>query len=705
MTTRVRFSGDPKVVVGDPLPTFERVAARRRELRQQTFPSPSGTRFFTVGHGANSSRLAIAEWLVDVVATGAVGIVVVDPYFDEWGLELVARAKETDVEWVVVTCLQQRKGGGKGAEDRLRASWAQLAPLLESRRIQVIELGSSGTDALFHDRYVLKVDADGVPQKGFHLSNSLQAAAVNHPLLVTPIGDDVLKDVHGYVSDLLNVPDKTEAAPNASFKCIIVGSSKPKAPETPDVPPAENVETLVARVLATESDETFARDWAALSSALAHTAGDPPLDGIADRGGGALAERLESLIASSPRDKLPQGTLGSPARNESIALLQFAAKPFAEVIRDAGNYLQYWYGPLGGPWPLLYATRILAKLDSTRLVRAADRIVAGAPPNDRPLPDQSPSAEAFCHAFGTIAHHLGREGRPAALSDPLLTAVAHSTVPLLRAALSASLSRSVRSEPTRVNAVDLLQDPEERLLAMAAWVYELRVDANRAGRKESKELLDARSTIFSRMKTDWQTRDPENLRRILRLLSGPLEGTWAQSTVSELLHPLVEEGKQSRGAIDRTFAAMVNERIVGIADGQHHFYYDTDAELTEVTATLLASSPLANDEVQAVVAPTQRAVARAVRLLARPFLRSTNYNSWSGAREAITWATTYGRLMSLHGARSSVLVECSTEWIGAWEALERTERDPLMIADQRNLGAFARAVEEAARDQSSTKSR
>jgi hypothetical protein len=168
------------------------------------------------------------------------------------------------------------------------------------------------------------------------------------------------------------------------------------------------------------------------------------------------------------------------------------------------------------------------------------------------------------------------------------------------------------------------------------------------------------------------------------------------------LLPLAEEKKQSREAIERTFATIVNQRITGIASGQYHFFYNVDAELTEVAAALLASTVLADDEALELINPTQRAVGRATRILARPFVRSRDYTGWSGAREAITWAAAYGQLMALYGVSCRALVEASAEWIRVREALEQTARDPLVVRDQSNLGAFARAVEKAWRDRSVT---
>jgi hypothetical protein len=62
----------------------------------------------------------------------------------------------------------------------------------------------------FHDRFILIADKNADSVKGFHLSNSIQKANENYPLLITPIPNDVLIKVNNYAIDMLN---KQELAP------------------------------------------------------------------------------------------------------------------------------------------------------------------------------------------------------------------------------------------------------------------------------------------------------------------------------------------------------------------------------------------------------------------------------------------------------------------------------------------------------------
>ena len=86
--------------------------------------------------------------------------------------------------------------------------------MLQGLEFYLLDLKSKaqGGRQLFHDRYILLTDASGVAYKGFHLSNSIQGATRNEPLLVTPIPKDILPDVLDYVEGLIdsNNPSKKQ---------------------------------------------------------------------------------------------------------------------------------------------------------------------------------------------------------------------------------------------------------------------------------------------------------------------------------------------------------------------------------------------------------------------------------------------------------------------------------------------------------------
>ena len=79
-----------------------------------------------------------------------------------------------------------------------------LPELFSSLKLTVYDYRNktSSNKNLLHDRYIIVYSLKSEP-KGFHLSNSIQNAAQNYPLLITPIPLDVLRSIEKYSVDLI----------------------------------------------------------------------------------------------------------------------------------------------------------------------------------------------------------------------------------------------------------------------------------------------------------------------------------------------------------------------------------------------------------------------------------------------------------------------------------------------------------------------
>ena len=162
-------------------------------------------------------------------------------------------------------------------------------------------------DGMLHDRYFLIVDQDGLPVAGFNLSNSIQKANENYPLLITPIPPDVLLKVHKYASRLLTQafesPSSTEAD---TSKVQLLFDSKAALASSP-----KRLEPL--RFL--DNDLT--------GDVLAGWTGEQSLRGLE---GDVLRKRMRNL-----------GLL----RDESLVLLQDVPGLKGCVDQQAGNFTNF----------------------------------------------------------------------------------------------------------------------------------------------------------------------------------------------------------------------------------------------------------------------------------------------------------------------------------------------------------------------------
>ncbi|MCK5346798.1 MAG: hypothetical protein KAR20_25495, partial [Candidatus Heimdallarchaeota archaeon] len=185
--------------------------------------SSDGRFFDQYKQGEGSGRIEFAEWYKDVVHSNPECIVFVfDPYFEDVGISLLAPNACSDTEYIIFTTrkrliklesisflkkvistlreyfsvIKSNNVVGQERINNLLASCEKLKPLLERIKIKIYALPPiASKKPAFHDRYILVLDNSGLPIKGFHLSNSIQKAAENYPLLITPIPNDVLAKV------------------------------------------------------------------------------------------------------------------------------------------------------------------------------------------------------------------------------------------------------------------------------------------------------------------------------------------------------------------------------------------------------------------------------------------------------------------------------------------------------------------------------
>ncbi|MGV8056861.1 MAG: VPA1262 family protein [Smithellaceae bacterium] len=211
-----------------------------RSLFAKLHPSHSEGRFFDrLSDSGGLSRLDFVEWIKDLLIKNQNHqILIFDPYFEDAGIGLIVPNAGNQGDYVVFTTLPkppkqksrfslllghlkkwwtlENLSTAKDRINNLLSSCEQLKPLLKSVRLRVYGL----KDGALHDRYILIAGKDGSPITGFNLSNSIQKANENYPLLITPIPADVLLRVLKYASELLGLAVEESAADGGSASRI-----------------------------------------------------------------------------------------------------------------------------------------------------------------------------------------------------------------------------------------------------------------------------------------------------------------------------------------------------------------------------------------------------------------------------------------------------------------------------------------------------
>ncbi|MGC2966076.1 VPA1262 family protein [Paraburkholderia aspalathi] len=243
----------------DPWVTANRQAAN---VASELVPPTSEARFFErYSEGDNTGRLALAEWFKRLFAAYQDKHVVwFDPFMEDVGVTLINQYGFTNGSYVIFTHalepqaidnwyehILHRNSDGHIDDEPDTAVGTRVSRLvsackawnrqMKGVRLQVVGLPSE----TLHDRMIVIRDAKMEPVVGFHLSNSIQKANENFPLLITPIPLDVLRQVCDYTDKLLQrVAERAPDKPREGIDAMVLFDSndEPKVHETgshPDV--------------------------------------------------------------------------------------------------------------------------------------------------------------------------------------------------------------------------------------------------------------------------------------------------------------------------------------------------------------------------------------------------------------------------------------------------------------------------------------
>lgn len=192
------------------------VTANRKvsELLGILHPPKSEARFFgRLSEGEGTERLQFVEWIKQQFAKYRDHqIIFFDPYFEDAGIGLFVPNASENGEYVIFTTVPPTKPSAEtqkpatgddpdlGRIDNLLASCKQLQGLMQRINLKIFGVKPRA----LHDRYMLVADRRGLPVAGFNLSNSIQKANEDHPLLITPIPMDALHEIFNYATRLVS---------------------------------------------------------------------------------------------------------------------------------------------------------------------------------------------------------------------------------------------------------------------------------------------------------------------------------------------------------------------------------------------------------------------------------------------------------------------------------------------------------------------
>ena len=565
----------------------------------------------------DTPRLELVEWFRKVCDTAA-SITIVDPYFDSWGLELVARLEQLNLDVTVLSSENVRRGDASALQ-RLKSHVSQFNSLLHRGFCLCIV-----PDGKIHDRYLLIEKRNG-DRLGYHFSNSFQHATQNYPLLITPIPRGVLESVWTYT-------ETCESDAKAAISPSDVEGSIPRA--STDVGPPGSFVKALEDFRASTVDE-IGRRWEHLSEHLARTPADAEqTEAVRDAIREVGPSRLVSALAELPlEDDTRMGDREGRAQNA----VRWTRMDFREAIEN-DRIERLGFEPSRSPWWLAYAAEFLAKYFPRAFKEWVDAEV-----------DTAGSEDAANCPRKIVLYRLRQEMiRSTNIEWAALCPDRPNTRALITLLLDSDYA-AIRA----LAAISSLQPSEDVDAEVLAEVRKL----------DATESIAAHEWLISKVLQEHaQNNEDEKIPEILTLASESLlfhglSDAELQAIVERLaskvtgsVYHLIDEhliAKTRKTGEDTVELHAVWVRMFSTRIGDEgRFMGWQDARLTELSAWYVAKLPAPRTATP--LAEIRREIARCSRVLKRQFPRSGNYSGWTEARERVRWIQAFARAAVLN---------------------------------------------------------
>ncbi|AIL63097.1 VPA1262 family protein [Pseudomonas alkylphenolica] len=199
-------------------------------------PKKSSARFFPkLSDSEGMSRLQLVAWLRETFSAHPdAQIAWFDPFIEDVGIDLLHRIGTFAGDYVMFTSEKQAKADGVASssdsdqQQRIKNllqkcnEWGSSS--FGNVHLRVIALPANK----LHDRMVLIRSRKGIPLAGYQVSNSIQMANENHPLLVTPIPSDILPAIFTYMDDIIDATFHSQPETDMAEKVLFDSRTQAK---------------------------------------------------------------------------------------------------------------------------------------------------------------------------------------------------------------------------------------------------------------------------------------------------------------------------------------------------------------------------------------------------------------------------------------------------------------------------------------------
>ncbi|MFM0043032.1 VPA1262 family protein [Paraburkholderia sediminicola] len=653
-------------------------------LFKRLSPPKSEARFFLRwSQDDGEGRLQFVEWFRALLAKYKQHqVIIFDPYFGDVGLGLVLLCAESGADYIVFTSLPKpgregrpmRRKSDKLPHERINnllANCEHNGRLLKRIKLRIYGL----KEGRLHDRYLLVVGPDGLPIAGFNLSNSIQKAAENYPLLVTPIPADILLKVEQYKSALVQEAETARSAgetENPSMRLLFDSTASSTEPRRYE--PLRFLEKAQAGdVLSTWTGEPslqglsgdrlkeqmaalgllnddslalhdtaglskclhkqagdftdFAATWEVLGEVLAHSRdGDRRFSELASDGGFLkfLARFVEASFCRTHEET---------DRELAVVDGRLFQMPITALLHSSYRHEHLFHGTKYAAltWSESYAIKLLWWYASDTLLTIAEAQVARV--SIEPLGADVMRLSLLSQIVSDISLSIQFD-----ISDEQRDRLVRSDNGLLRwLGLNAIERQSERPEGLApvLKLITAFSYPEQ-VQALGWMVF-------RAAKNEEKAAIYV--GLVAALHDALPTAVPcDELRRLVDSMRGHMRQlAWAEPWLfKDVVFPLLQNG---RANFDHACEIWMQE-LAGVLEPQFKdqprlFDRAREGQTTNITAFVFANSSFERQQIS--LKSMQAILKRQQRIVQRPLASTSNWTQWDGALVVTMWILAFTR--------------------------------------------------------------
>lgn len=636
---------------------------------KQLCPDNSEGRFFPTLNDCNMSRIELGDWLKNIFENHHnARIAWVDPYMEDVGIELLNRGGTNRANYLIITTEKTSNSDSTNDSsqptrvDNLLARCSDWNNgYLGSVDLKVLAVPENK----LHDRMILIRSASGQPLAGYHLSNSIQRASENHPLLATPIPLDILPDIFEYIDKIIQhtfyepesrplakiIFDSSNNQTQAEEKHLKFKYSFAEHPYAGSVIAwwlnDEQLSDLLGDTLVEEMDKKgyvketkldpdlfdtlpakfwteglpmtdFSSAWDALSCVIANSP--------ASRYAGMLYNKENAILSEPVKFALLEhlstsrvGALQPRLKKRQIDIEYYRSQTLIDLLLSKDNPFRIFeYLPVNTSWSDYYSIKILWLEDPKQLVSWLDTILANPVTRIR---DLTLVVEALKHICLCVSFNKKHEQ---------IDALLQSNMNLINWIGLHALANSINKGNWGVEALSKIGHIETSTQrTIQCWMIN---EANYLNSDMKPKLITYLIDSLHSSLTDHELKD------ILDPVRGRL-GKLHHFTpwiLESILIPMIEQKKVTIEQVANQWLKEITDQWrLALKEDDIHFSLETDGAFTDEFAVL--TKYINSDTLEGIFQEFRKVFNILARTIRRPMSDQINWKSYSNAHQVNLW--------------------------------------------------------------------